>query len=1160
LQTPKVAFWVHSLETTSRCSFCGPSQPVMSLTELADQFDAVMMQQDSGSRLVESVQHFFDNYLIATQTFTNSLAEAASKERARLEGMAKKDEMNSCWNAWSWFFKQMLVVCRANSAHIEDLNVSVLKALGTYQKQVKTTKPQTEKQIEGCLQMMRDEGTKLKTKMEETRIVFDALQKVKPSKKKKLVLATAKAETAAEDYRGAIRMANEKMDLLRAVKIPAILAQIESDEQLRVTSLAEAMQAFAQSNKKKTAAYATLDSEITEVAQSVHATEDIRRYVTVCQSQRGTGTTKNSVIPTFQYTLRTPPELWSPLLVEKVPEKPADPKKKADKAPVEKEAAPKVSEIFGQPIKEVVSAQRRSHPHLIHLPVPVIVANLIKNLYRGGLELESTFRSEPNPEKMQWLRDQFDSGNFTSDSEPAVELDLLKCWLRELKEPVVPLTLVENAVQIAHMEEEGKSGDIKQRVDQFLGQMPTENREVLVAFLRLVCEAASIESNKIDMPGLATIFGPLLLRLDRPFEAPSPTNRRDDQVKTTKCFVLALAKNLSLSQPAGDSLTTSIAQPLDNLLSRLHPEIIATENAYGHHLHLLNDKYAFSVQQSNIGLTQAELGVLGSNIQLLFTTHSKFLSELTLTAPALIPALMLKHAQLFQIYTDYDTNYETCVLTIDSLTKTKVQFAVLIAEVEAVLSKSKADLPSCLFMPLQRLTQYVLWFREIKKHTPAQHPEVGNVSTVLGKLEAIVNKSNENRKRVNVDSKLMAIQRSVRGLTVPLASPQRTMIKDGHLSIRKGSRTDPVRMYLLSDYLLVASAVGSECIGAISLAKATAVAKQTIVIEEVSDEIPPLVVGAIRYIRNCMAQNVNTTGIFRIEASKDDLQVVRQEFIKTRKFAFDDVHVASNMLKVYLREMPVPLIPFDAYKNFLAVETSRPVEEKIAMYKGLVANLPPANRVTLQYLCNFLNEVASQSAVNLMTPQSLGVVFAPNLLRLETTTTNAQNLLHDAQFTVKVVASLIENYRPIFGAPSHDTSLEVTEEKFTLLFQCTDEAERSQWLKMIQTQITQTTAAAKAAAEKLGADRTAAKRAEEKEVELAKQQEAKKLAEEKEAEAKKEQERLEQEKLEMERDRIDQARRETVMLERLQLSRRDTSLLEAEVEEEEEGANDELAG
>lgn len=1127
----------------------------MSLTELADQFDAVMMQQDSGSRLVESVQQFFDNYLVATQTFTNSLAEAASKERARLEGMAKKDEMNSCWNAWSWFFKQMLVVCRANAAHIEDLNVSVLKALGTYQKHVKTTKPQTEKQIEGCLQMMRDEGAKLKVKMEETRIVFDALQKVKPSKKKKLVLATAKAESAAEDYRGALRMANEKMDLLRAVKIPAILAQIESDEQLRVTSLAEAMQAFVQSDKKKTAAYATLDNEITEVAQSVHATEDIRRYVAICQSQRGTETTKNSVIPTFQYGLRTPPELWSHLLIEKVPEKPVESKKKSEKAPVEKEPTPKVSDIFGQPIKEVVNAQRRSHPHLIHLPVPVIVANLIKNLHRGGLELESTFRSEPNPDRMQWLRDQFDSGNYTSEAEPAVELDLLKCWLRELKEPAVPLAFVENAVQIAQMEE-GKSGDVKQRIDQFLTQLPVENREVLIAFLRLVCESASIESNKMDLASLASIFGPLLLRVDKPSAEPSsPTNRRDDS--KAKNFVLALARNLSLSQPAGDSLTSSVAQPLDNLLLRLHPEIIATENAYGHYLHLLNDKYAFSIQQSDIGLSKAEISALGSNIQPLFTTHSKFLSELTLTAPSLIPALMLKHAQLFQIYHDYDTNYETCVLTIESLTKSKVKFAVLIAETEAVLSKSKVDLASCLFMPLQRLTQYVLWFREIKKHIPAQHPEAGNVTTALGRLEALATRSNENRKRVNVDSKLMAIQRSVRGLLIPLSSPQRTIIKDGALSIRKGSRIESVRMYLLSDYLLVASAVGSECIGAISLVKATAVPKQTIVIEEVSDEIPPLIVGAIRYIRNCMAQNVNTTGIFRIEASKDDLQVVRQEFIKTRKVAFDDVHVASNMLKVYLREMAVPLIPFDAYKNFLAVE-SRPAAEKTAAYKALVDSLPLTNRVTLQYLCNFLNEVASQSAVNLMTPQSLGVVFAPNLLRLEAN--NTQNLLHDAQLTVKVVTCLIADYRPIFGAPSHDTSFEVTEEKLTLLFQCTDEAERSLWLKMVQTQIGQTVAAAKAAADKLSADRSAVKQAEAKEAELAKQHAAKKLAEEQEAEAKREQERLEREQLEMEQERIDLARRETVILERLELARKKEAEAEEAEEAEEDGANEELAG
>ncbi len=32
---------------------------------------------------------------------------------------------------------------------------------------------------------------------------------------------------------------------------------------------------------------------------------------------------------------------------------------------------------------------------------------------------------------------------------------------------------------------------------------------------------------------------------------------------------------------------------------------------------------------------------------------------------------------------------------------------------------------------------------------------------------------------------------------------------------------------------------------------------------------------------------------------------------------FDDVHVLSGTLKLYFRELPEPLVPFDAYDHFI---------------------------------------------------------------------------------------------------------------------------------------------------------------------------------------------------------------------------------------------------
>lgn len=118
----------------------------------------------------------------------------------------------------------------------------------------------------------------------------------------------------------------------------------------------------------------------------------------------------------------------------------------------------------------------------------------------------------------------------------------------------------------------------------------------------------------------------------------------------------------------------------------------------------------------------------------------------------------------------------------------------------------------------------------------------------------------------------------------------------------------------------------------------------------------------------------------------------------------------ASLLKLFLLELPEPLLTFELYDSFLkalgnisSLRSSSILEvsnlsvpemyTKIFCIKNVVNMLPGflmdladtyfpvGNRKVLSSLINLLKEIAKKSSVNLMTSNNLSVVFAASLLR-----------------------------------------------------------------------------------------------------------------------------------------------------------------------------------
>ncbi|KAK9763624.1 Rho-type gtpase-activating protein [Basidiobolus ranarum] len=96
---------------------------------------------------------------------------------------------------------------------------------------------------------------------------------------------------------------------------------------------------------------------------------------------------------------------------------------------------------------------------------------------------------------------------------------------------------------------------------------------------------------------------------------------------------------------------------------------------------------------------------------------------------------------------------------------------------------------------------------------------------------------------------------------------------------------------------------------------------------------------------------------------------------------FTDITAVTSILKQYFRELPVPLLTYDSYKDFMDALYTDVEEERLTLFKYTLSLLPKAYYDTLKYLVMHLIRIQQYESVNLMSIKNLAVVFGPTLMR-----------------------------------------------------------------------------------------------------------------------------------------------------------------------------------
>ncbi|KAG6866661.1 hypothetical protein C0991_000771 [Blastosporella zonata] len=161
---------------------------------------------------------------------------------------------------------------------------------------------------------------------------------------------------------------------------------------------------------------------------------------------------------------------------------------------------------FGESLDGIIRLQERKYPHQ---KVPIILPFLADGILAlGGLKSEGIFRVPGDADAVSKLKLRIDRGYYTTDgvNDPHVLASLMKLWLRELCDPLVPEEMYNECIT--------NSKDPEACV-QIIERLPTINRRVVlfvVSFLQHFLEEKAQSLTKMTPANLALVMAPNLLR------------------------------------------------------------------------------------------------------------------------------------------------------------------------------------------------------------------------------------------------------------------------------------------------------------------------------------------------------------------------------------------------------------------------------------------------------------------------------------------------------------------------------------------------------------------------------------------------------------------------------------------------------------------------
>ncbi|XP_026081154.1 protein FAM13B-like isoform X3 [Carassius auratus] len=169
--------------------------------------------------------------------------------------------------------------------------------------------------------------------------------------------------------------------------------------------------------------------------------------------------------------------------------------------------------VFGIPLEEVQHSGQPGHE------VPLLVRSIVEYIEEhGGLHL-GLFLVNGNAERVEWLKQRYNSGvevNLEKEADLASAVSLLRLFLQELPEPIIPAGLQAQIMQI--YQDYSSEEELGRNMKYFLLQLPQVNYSLLRFLCQFLSGVASLQEESWSVGALAAVFGPDIFHLETDVE------------------------------------------------------------------------------------------------------------------------------------------------------------------------------------------------------------------------------------------------------------------------------------------------------------------------------------------------------------------------------------------------------------------------------------------------------------------------------------------------------------------------------------------------------------------------------------------------------------------------------------------------------------------